>query len=75
MTENRHADRAAKLYGLIYCYGPNGEEIVARTTREAAELTGVSKSSVSYALNEHRLSRGWKFERIKEENPNDWSRA
>lgn len=55
----------ATKHGLIYCYGPNGETAVARSTREAAEITGISKSSVQYAIQKGTTPHGWSFERKK----------
>lgn len=52
-----------KKYGIIKCYGPDGEYYEARSQREASELTGVTKSSIGYALKNCGRTGVWRFER------------
>lgn len=67
----RCRESAAKRFGTIHCY-KDGIEVTARTTREASDRTGISKSVISYALNHNPQTRsGWYFKRIKEGEEND----
>lgn len=52
-------NHAAAAFGIIKCYGPNGEYIEARSQREVTQLTGIPKSSVNYALKNGTTPRGW----------------
>ena len=54
---------AARDYGIIQCFGPDGEYYEARSQREACEMTGVSKGSVYNALKFGSTPRGWRFVR------------
>ena len=61
---NMLRDHSARLHGIIYCYGPNGEYYEARSHREVSEITGICKSTVGYALKYGSTPQGWRFERI-----------
>lgn len=55
----------ANKHGVIYCYGPNNIIETARSIREATEKTGISKSTIQYALKNNTQPHGWTFERVK----------
>lgn len=60
---NKLRDKNADRYGIIYCYGPDGQYFEARSQREATSMTGVSQSSVGYAIHNETAPRGWRFVR------------
>lgn len=61
-------NHAGRKFGIIKCYGPNGEYFEARSHREASELTLVSKTSVYNALKYNEAAKGWRFVREKEDD-------
>ena len=63
----KYKDAIAKKYGMIYCYGPNGEYFEARSSREAQNKTGVHRNTILYAINHSGMGKGWKFERYRVE--------
>lgn len=60
---NELRNHAARKYGVIKCYGPDGEYYEARSHREAAEKTKVAKSTISHALRNDLAAKGWVFVR------------
>lgn len=66
--------RAAERNGYILAQRAN-EKYYCEGIRGATEKTGVPKSTVQYALSHNGTTKsGWYFERIKVENPNDWTK-
>lgn len=60
---NELRNHAARKYGIIKCYGPDGEYYEARSQREATEMTKVAKSTISHALKNDLAAKGWVFVR------------
>lgn len=66
-TKEARADGFARKYGYIHGYGPDDEHIVARTYREAEEMSGVGRTSIENICKGVRDScRGWTFQRLKD---------
>lgn len=64
---NLRRETNARKYGIIICI-KDGEVVTARSAREAAELTGVPKSTVIYAIKAGSNPKGWNFTRVPEDN-------
>lgn len=56
-------DTVAKKYGLIHGISPTGAEYTFRSQREGEQITGVPKSSIGYAIQQGKKTKGWIFYR------------